>query len=109
MDLDNHPLQPVTLHAHVIVAPLWMFAFGVLWQSHILPKLRSKGRVRRRTGIALMALTVPMAISGYLLQTSVEESWREVWIVVHVGGSVAWIIAFLVHLAVPSREPGRPQ
>lgn len=97
MDVVNHPWQPVTLSAHVIAAPLWMFAFGVVWHSHVLPKLRTGARPRRRTGLTLLLLALPMAASGYLLQTSVEESWRDLWIVTHVGTSLLWLVVLVAH------------
>src|SRR5262245_22744508 len=70
MDLANHPWQPTMLYLHVLAAPVWLVVFGVLWQAHALPKLQSPEAARRRSGITLIVLSIAMAASGYLLQTS---------------------------------------
>lgn len=92
----NHPWQPVTQHLHVLAAPLLIFAVGLIWSSHILGKLNN-GRVNRVAGIGLMALFVPMAASGYLLQVAVNPGWREAWVWVHVVSSLLWVAAFVLH------------
>jgi len=106
MDVLNHPWQPDVMHWHLLTAPFWLFAFGVLWQSHIGPKLRAGGRSRRRTGITLFSLSIPMALSGYLLQVSVEQWWRDMWIIVHVGLSLAWSALFVAHVVTRVRPAG---
>ncbi|MCA8977742.1 MAG: hypothetical protein KDC98_23660 [Planctomycetes bacterium] len=98
MDIVNHPWQPAVLHWHVLAAPLWLFALGVLWQSHVWPKLRSAARARRRTGITLLASSLPMAMSGYLLQTSVDPWWRQLWVVLHVATSICWLVVLTWHV-----------
>lgn len=97
MDAVNHPWQPALMEWHLLTAPLWMFAFGVIWQSHVWPKLRAGNRARRRTGLALLALAIPMAASGYLLQISIEDRWRALWVWVHVSASLLWLCALAAH------------
>lgn len=94
----NHPWQPQVQHLHVIVAPLLVFAVGVVWRAHVWTRVRSKFRARRPTGLGLALLFAPMTASGYLLQTASVEPWRTVWIVVHVATSVLWCLAYAVHL-----------
>ena len=98
MDVVNHPWQPEVQHWHVLTAPLWLFAFGVLWQNHVWPKLRLRSRPRRRSGIVLLLLAIPMALSGYLLQTAEAENWRRVWVVVHMAASLLWLAALGGHV-----------
>lgn len=105
MDVVNHPWQPTALYLHLLAAPLCVFAFGVLWQDHVLPKLRQRSRSRRRSGLLVLACAVPMAVSGYLLQVSVDESWRASWVWVHVATSVAWLVLLAVHVLLPMRVP----
>ena len=93
----NHPLQPFFLHAHVLTAPVLIFACGWIWSAHVWRRVRSRFRPRRSTGLALFTLFVPMAASGYLLQTSSSPTWRTVWIWTHVATSLAWIAAYLAH------------
>ncbi len=71
----NHPLQPVALHAHVLVVPVLLFAIGWFWGRHVVPKLRSE-TVARRSGISLIALIAVMTVSGYGLQVADSPAWR---------------------------------
>lgn len=100
-DVVNHPWQPMALHAHVLVAPLWLLVAGAAWQAHVLPMLRGRQRNRRRSGFVLLVAMVPMAASGYLLQTAEDEGWRSAWRAVHLVTAATWTIAFAAHVAIP--------
>ena len=63
-DLVNHAWQPAMQYLHVLAAPVWLVAFGVLWHAHVLPKLQSREAARWRSGIALLVLSVAMAGRG---------------------------------------------
>jgi len=93
----NHPWQPQVQHLHVLTAPLLVFACGLIWRRHVVGHLRGRRPRGRRSGPGLLAALVPMVASGYLLQTTVTESWRLVWVAVHLVASGAWIAVFLVH------------
>lgn len=95
--LVNHPLQPDVQHAHVIAAPLLVFALGLVWAAHVWPRVRSGHRARRASGLALFSLCAPMVASGYLLQTASDPDWRALWVGLHVVTSVLWTLAFLAH------------
>jgi hypothetical protein len=95
--LVNHPLQPDVQHAHVLVAPLFVFALGLVWRSHVWARVRSGHRERRTTGLALFALVAPMTASGYLLQTSIDPDRRSIWVAIHVATSLAFVAGFLAH------------
>ena len=92
----NHPWQPHVQHLHVLVAPLMIFAVGLIWSTHVLGKLKN-GRKNRIVGLGLTALFLPMASSGYLLQVAVDPGWRQAWVWVHVFSSLLWFAAFVVH------------
>lgn len=94
----NHPLQSTLQHLHVLAAPLLVFMGGVVWRPHALDQARSGMPRRRASGMALIGLLVPMAASGYALQTASDESWRRVWVGVHLAASAAWIVGSLAHL-----------
>jgi hypothetical protein len=94
----NHPLQPLVQHLHVLSAPLLVFAFGFLFQRHVLARLRSRAP-RRPTGIALALTFFPMAASGYLIQTTATDLWRTTWIAIHLATSALWLLGYLAHLA----------
>lgn len=101
--LVNHPLQPTFQHAHVLLAPLLVFALGLVWQRHAWARVRSGAKARRWSGLGLLALFVPMALSGYALQVCVEEAWRASWVAVHLVTSGLWVLATALHVLRPAR------
>ncbi|HEV8432804.1 MAG TPA: hypothetical protein VGR95_05275, partial [Thermoanaerobaculia bacterium] len=58
----NHPLQPWMLSAHVVVAPLAVFAFGWIFGNHILPAFANGSR-KRPSGVSAMWMLAPMVVS----------------------------------------------
>ena len=99
-----HPWLSTLQAWHVVTAPLFVFAVGVLWPQHIVLKLRTGAKPRRRTGIVLLSQALPMLFSGYLLQVSVDETWRQVWTVTHVATSVLFTVVFVLHLVAGKRR-----
>jgi hypothetical protein len=97
----NHPWQPHAQHLHVLLAPMLALAGGLLWRHHVTEKLRSGSWRGRRSGLLLVALFVPMIASGSLIQISVAETWRQVWVWVHLVCTGFWLVAFLVHWTLP--------
>jgi len=95
--IANHPWQPQVQHAHLLAAPLLIFAGAWIWTGHVQKHLARKSRRGRRTGIGLVALFFPMVFSGYLLQVAAGESWRALWIGLHVGTSAVWVLLAAVH------------
>lgn len=96
----NHPWEPVMLAAHVLAAPLTILAFGMLFRSHVLKKLRSRRRSARRSGwMSLSSFTV-MALSGYLLQVLSDPAWLRIAVWIHVVSSVAFVVAYGAHLVL---------
>ena len=102
----NHPWQPHVQHLHVLVAPMLVFAAGLIWSRHVSLKYRN-GAQGRFTGIGLVVSLVPMAASGYLIQVVVDPDWRMIWIVVHVASSLLWLAVLAVHQARSSRVRAR--
>lgn len=103
----SHPWQAPFQHAHVIVAPILVFCVGVLWRSHAAERLRSNVRDRRFSGWSLLASFAPAAMSGYALQTATDDTWREVWVFVHLVASTAWMVGSIVHVALRFRAVRR--
>ena len=93
----NHPWQPHVQHLHILVAPLLVFAVGMIWSTHVAPSLRNGGPRGRATGIGLLVSFVPMVVSGALIQTAVEPVWRSVWIGLHLASSALWMMAWIAH------------
>lgn len=101
----NHPLQPLFHAGHVVTAPLLVFGVGLLWRRHVWARVASGYPARRRTGLALFALVVPMIASGYLLQVAVDEPWRSAWRWTHLVSSSLWVVAYAVHQLAPRDAP----
>ena len=93
----NHPLQPALQHLHILVAPLLVFAAGLVWHRHAWSQWRKGVDRRRRSGVSLIFTLVPMVISGYLIQTAVEIDWRRIWVIVHLAASALWLVGYLSH------------
>ncbi len=100
----NHPFQPHVQHFHVLTAPFFVFAVGLIWRRHIWGHWSRKASPSRRSGSSLLFLLVPMILSGYLLQTAVEPDWRKVWEVLHVGAGCLWVVAFVGHFLSSRRR-----
>ena len=105
----NHPWQPTLQHLHVLGAPLLVFVAGWVGRQHVLGRITSGSKPRRASGLVLALLFVPMAASGYLLQTATDEAWRTAWVVVHVATSVLWIGACVGHVVRGGRALFRAQ
>ncbi|MFN7959998.1 MAG: hypothetical protein U0002_01875 [Thermoanaerobaculia bacterium] len=103
----NHPWQPAVQHAHVLAAPLLVFACGLIWRHHAWKQLATGVPVRRRSGLALLLTLAPMVASAYLLQTAVDPAWHRAWVWLHLASSGLWLVGSLAHLLAPSRPRSR--
>lgn len=104
----HHPLQATVQHAHVLAAPLFVFAVGSIFRDHVWRGFRLGARERRRSGLAMLSTLAPMIASGYLLQTAGEEPWRRVWMIVHLAASGVWLAGYLGHW-LARRRRGLPR
>ena len=104
--LANHPWQPAMKAAHVLTAPLIVFAVGLIWRAHVWGRIVSGFRARRKTGWLLLLTFAPMVVSGYGLQVTASELWREIWLWTHWIASGAWVLAYAVHQLSP-RKPAK--
>ena len=93
----NHPLQPMVQHTHVLVAPLLVLMLGHAWYHHAWVYWTRKLTEGRSTGFIMFLATMPMIFSGSLIQVSVSQSWRMVWVVVHVAASLLWVATYAMH------------
>ena len=96
----HHPLQPAVQHLHILVAPLLVFTAGLIWRRHVWWQWRTGSGERRRSGLSLATVLIPMIVSGYLIQTAVDDAWRKIWVIVHLTASGAWLLGYLVHQAL---------
>jgi len=100
----GHPWQPYALAAHLMVAPVLVFALGLIARDHILEGIRSKGAIAGwRTGLSLLGLAAPMILSGYGLQVVTGEGARRVVALVHLVSGILFTTLFLAHALVAAR------
>ena len=99
----NHPLQPTTMTVHVLAAPILTFLLGMTVSSHVRKKIASGSRSNRLSGLVTLVTIPAMVVSGYLLQTSTNELFTRVALVVHLVSSGIFALTYLVHQVVSLR------
>lgn len=102
----NHPLQPWVLKAHIISAPLLVFAVGLITVDHIWKHFRSPATRARRSGAAAMWAVAPMVLSGYLVQAVTELRWLTVLGWLHVIAGLLFTLGLTAHQLAVVRSRG---
>ena len=92
----NHPWEPFMIDIHIIVAPVLILGFGIIFHSHILFKKEAGARTARKSGLMLIPTFAVMALSGYLLQV-VTSDFRKALVVLHLGSGAIWALLYLGH------------
>lgn len=100
----GHPWQPAVLAIHVLAAPVAVFCMGLLLRGHALPRLKGGERAGRATGVALIAIGLPLVLSGYLVQVLTGDAARKATGWLHAAVGVVFALAFLMHMPA-SRSP----
>jgi hypothetical protein len=101
----NHPLEPALQHLHLWLAPLLVFAVGLVWSDHVWKRVRTGFPRRRRTGLVLFALFWPMVLSGVGVQVLADERAHAVAVWVHALASGGWLLGYGVHLLTRTGGP----
>ena len=94
----NHPWQPHMLAAHVVAAPLLLFALGWTFGNHMWPKLMF-GAPKRLSGLWSLWLIAPMVLSAYVLQIATDEGLRKAMAAAHWVTSAAFVVGYGIHVA----------
>jgi hypothetical protein len=98
-----HPWQPTVLALHVLAAPVAVFGFGLLFRRHALAQF-STASERRLSGTVVMLVSVPLILSGYVLQTLTGQAARR-WIGWgHALLGLLYAVGYALH-PFPSRLP----
>lgn len=100
----NHPWEPWVLKAHILVAPVMVFAVGLVTVGHIWKHFRNRVEARRMSGLTLMAVLVPMVLSGYLIQAVTGAGWLLALVVAHLVTGGLYLVGLGVHWAVGLRR-----
>ena len=93
----HHPLQPFFLKAHVLCAPVLVFAVGMVYTRHVIRQWKSGRPFGRTSGIGIVATLVPMIFSGYALQTLTSDRWMYRVAMLHVLMSAVYLAGLVVH------------
>lgn len=97
----HHPWQPSVLALHVLIVPVLVFALGLIAREHMIGRLvERQPHPSRRSGIAAMLLTVPMIVSGYLLQVLTDPGVRKALAIGHAGTGAVFALLYVLHLAL---------
>lgn len=96
----NHPWQTGMLDLHVVASPAFILVFGIVFNSHVMKKLRATGLPNRRSGYLSLGTFAAMVVSGYLLQVSANEAWLQALIVLHVASGAVFSVAYAIHLVI---------
>ena len=99
----NHPWQDGMLDLHVVASPAFILMFGIVFNSHVMKKLRAPRLPNRRSGFVSLGTFAAMVVSGYLLQVSSNEAWLQALVVLHVASGALFSVAYAIHLVLSAR------
>lgn len=103
----NHPLQPWLLKAHIVVAPLLVFAVGMVTLGHIWRHFLSGIRWGRRSGLTALLSLAPMVLTGYAIQVITHEGWLRAMAWSHIAFGLLYLLGFVLHARVFRGAPPR--
>lgn len=102
---EAHPLESWWLRLHGLMAMFALVALGSLATNHV--RLAWKRRKNLRTGLAMLAMTAWLAVTGYALYYFVSEV-NEAWLpLTHWIPGLALPLAGLIHIRRGRRRPAR--
>jgi hypothetical protein len=99
----NHPLQPWVLKAHVLAAPLMVFAIGLVAAEHIWRQYKLRIAAGRRSGVLSMWMIAPLIATGYAIQVVTHTGWLEALAWAHLATGVAYLVGLALHHPIPRR------
>lgn len=100
----NHPLQPWVLKAHIVTAPLLVFAIGLIAMDHIWKQYRLGIEAARRSGLSAMFVFGPMVVSGYVIQAVTAPAWLSALGWLHLGTGLVYLLGLGIHQVVVPRR-----
>lgn len=93
----NSPIQPWLLKAHILAAPLLLFALGTVAGNHFWKHYRAGVPTGRRTGITAMLSVAPMVLTGYLVQVLTGEGWIRAMAISHIAFGFLYLGGLVLH------------
>ncbi len=93
----GHPWQAAAMKAHILVAPFAILGVGLLLRRHALARLRNGEQSGRSTGLTMLRLFAPVALTGYLVQVLVERGATRAAGFSHAGLGVLFLLGYALH------------
>ncbi len=93
----GHPWQPALMKAHVLVAPFAVFGLGLILRRHVLARIWTGEVNGRKTGLAMLWLFLPLALTGYLIQVLVEGGAVRAAAWSHAALGAAFLLGYAFH------------
>lgn len=104
-DSDTTLLQPY-IKIHILAAAAMLFSLGVVFTRHALPYIKTGKSPGKKTGITLLSLSLPVVLSGYLLQIVYTPAWQAGSWWVHSITGIVFILLFFIHqISTGSQKP----
>ena len=82
---EPSPWLSLWQHAHVLVAPVLVFGFGVVMAGHARTLLAGPVGRGKRSGLGLALVAVPLVLGGYAIQVVMTASTRSMLGWLHAG------------------------
>ena len=93
----GHPWQPCVLAAHLLAAPLAVFALGLVFRRHALARWKRGDREGRNTGGIVLFWSFALILSGYLIPVLTGDAARRWTGWIHAGIGVVVAGAYALH------------
>src|SRR5436190_7255644 len=77
--------EPWALAAHVLAAPVLVFAVGLVFRRHVLRKLHEGRAEGRRTGLVVLVVGGLSGVSGYVFEVLTADGARRAFSIAHIA------------------------
>lgn len=94
--LRPHIMQTYAQAMHILLSPLLVISFGLLWRDHILKLFKAKNKKLFSGSILTVSLMILIG-SGYLIQVVYAVKLKTFFVWMHLILSALYILAYLKH------------
>ena len=91
-----HFLQTYFQAVHIVLSPLLIFSFGMLWNQHIVVFLKVSNR-KFFSGLTITISLILVILSGYLIQVLYQQCLKRIAIWVHLIFSALYTLGYVIH------------
>lgn len=94
--LRPHWFQTYAQAAHILLSPLLIISFGMLWKEHIVKFFKAKTK-KLISGVTLSVSLIILILSGYFIQVLYKPSLKLIAVWTHLILSSLYLIAYIRH------------